>query len=115
MSRIWDDAFADCTSLTEIYALGTEPPACDSLSTFDSGTYVAATLYVPEKSLSAYKSADVWKEFMAIKTSPDATGIGEIVNEENRPDVIYDLQGRRLKAPKRGLNIINGKKVFIGK
>ena len=28
-------------------------------------------------------------------------------------DVIYDLLGRRLKAPQKGINIINGKKVII--
>lgn len=35
------------------------------------------------------------------------------INEEPGKDVIYDLLGHRLDAPKPGLNIINGKKVFI--
>lgn len=31
----------------------------------------------------------------------------------DKNDVIYDLLGRRLKAPQKGINIINGKKVVI--
>ena len=36
-------------------------------------------------------------------------------SSSNAPVVIYNLQGIRLKAPQPGLNIINGKKVFIKK
>lgn len=32
---------------------------------------------------------------------------------DEKADVIYDLLGRRLKAPQKGINIINGKKVII--
>ena len=35
------------------------------------------------------------------------------VDGSNMPVVIYNLQGIRIKAPQPGLNIINGKKVFI--
>ena len=31
----------------------------------------------------------------------------------DKKDVIYDLLGRRLDAPQKGINIINGKKVVI--
>ena len=37
------------------------------------------------------------------------------VDGSNMPVVIYNLQGIRIKAPQPGLNIINGKKVFIKK
>lgn len=39
--------------------------------------------------------------------------IEEITSPTNEPDVIFDLQGRRLSAPVKGLNIINGKKILI--
>ena len=42
----------------------------------------------------------------------DITEITQASNN-NAPIVIYNLQGIRLKAPQPGLNIINGKKVFI--
>lgn len=30
-----------------------------------------------------------------------------------KPAIYYDLNGRRLNAPKKGLNIVNGKKVIF--
>ncbi len=48
----------------------------------------------------------------------DATtnGIGTIEQTaESRTDVIYDLQGRRVKNPVNGIYIVNGKKVVISK
>jgi len=42
------------------------------------------------------------------------TGIEEISTPRtNEPKVIYDLQGRRVTTPQKGLYIINGKKVVI--
>lgn len=43
-----------------------------------------------------------------------STGISEISAESPAANgAIYDLQGRRLAAPARGLNIINGRKVLV--
>ncbi|MBE6304823.1 MAG: hypothetical protein E7082_02715 [Bacteroidales bacterium] len=41
------------------------------------------------------------------------TGIEEINVESDKVQGIYDLQGRRLSAPVKGINIINGKKVLV--
>lgn len=45
-------------------------------------------------------------------TTTGTTGINEL-NAEKAANVIYDLQGRRLAAPVKGLNIINGKKILV--
>lgn len=37
----------------------------------------------------------------------------EVLTDDAKKDVIYDLLGRRLDAPQKGINIINGKKVII--
>ena len=42
-----------------------------------------------------------------------ATAIGDIEAEENGNNAIYDLQGRRVQNPKKGLYIVNGKTVVI--
>lgn len=42
----------------------------------------------------------------------DTTGIQTVINGENTHSVIYDLQGRRVTAPAKGVYIINGKKVI---
>lgn len=41
------------------------------------------------------------------------SSIEEISTPSNEPDVIFDLQGRRLTSPAKGINIINGKKVLV--
>lgn len=41
------------------------------------------------------------------------SGISEIAAEKASANGIYDLQGRKLTAPIKGINIINGKKVLV--
>lgn len=41
------------------------------------------------------------------------TGIESIVDVENKDYTVYDLMGRRVKNPTKGIYIINGKKVFV--
>ncbi len=41
------------------------------------------------------------------------TGIEEVRHQEVDSQPVYDLQGRRLSAPRRGLNIIGGRKVIV--
>lgn len=43
----------------------------------------------------------------------ETTGIESICEEEKADDVCYDLQGRRISRPDKGLYIVNGKKIFI--
>ena len=46
----------------------------------------------------------------------EATGIEmPTVEDVNADAVVYDLQGRRVVNPTKGLYIVNGKKVFINK
>ena len=42
-----------------------------------------------------------------------ADGIGDISAEQDTKPLCYDLLGRRLLRPRRGLNIINGKKIWL--
>ena len=46
----------------------------------------------------------------AIKVS---TGIESIVTDHTDANVIYDLQGRKVVTPGRGIYIVNGKKVIF--
>lgn len=49
---------------------------------------------------------------LLIKQGAVASNV-EVLTDEAKKDVIYDLLGRRLDAPQKGINIINGKKVII--
>lgn len=43
----------------------------------------------------------------------DVTGIEEVVTSTNNADVVYDLTGRRVERPTRGIYVQNGKKVIF--
>ena len=42
-----------------------------------------------------------------------ATGITSVRNKHNEEDFIFNINGQRLNVPKKGFNIINGKKVIV--
>lgn len=48
-----------------------------------------------------------------VAVSSGTTGIATICTEQKADDAVYNLSGQRLAAPRRGLNIIGGKKVVI--
>ena len=41
------------------------------------------------------------------------TGVEEVKGENGKVKAIYDLQGRKVDAPSKGIYIIEGKKVLI--
>lgn len=84
-----------------------------------AGFYHAADATVKVRHNSAYIDITDWNltgentinGFM-FNFGGDTTGIQTVVNGENAHSVIYDLQGRRVTAPAKGVYIINGKKVI---
>lgn len=57
-----------------------------------------------------HKSNIVWMDNPVY----EPTGISGVnINNQDKKDVIYDLQGRRVTAPKKGIYIMNGKKVVV--
>ena len=79
VTEIFYGVFNGCTSLTEINSLNPIPPTISSTTTFDPQHYTTATLNIPEGSLSAYQSADVWKDFQNIQET-DFSGVGEVTD-----------------------------------
>ena len=72
---IGDEAFMDCKGLTKIESLSENPPACrnNAFSGIDTNK---CTLYVPKKSIEAYKEADEWKDFTNIEALAAGTQSG---------------------------------------
>ena len=63
---------------------------------------------------TAWLNEETTSEAKAVKLMFDdgeSTGIDEVNRVESKEEVIYDLQGRRVKNPSKGIYIINGKKV----
>lgn len=53
------------------------------------------------------------REFLGFEVENDVTGINEVKGEKKVVDGIFDLQGRKVVTPSKGLYIMNGKKVVI--
>ena len=91
-----------------------ESPATIKSSTFYN--CYSATLYVPIGTKAAYQAADYWKNFTNI-VEMDFTGIEDIEADGDSfrgvKDAYYDLNGRIVENPVKGIYINNGKKVVL--
>ena len=113
---IGESAFGHCSGLTSVTCLAENVPNT-GYHAFKYVPQSTATLYVPETSLNAYKTADQWKEFGNI-VGIDPTAVEELKSNKNlkanESAPIFDLMGRRLQQkPASGYYIQGGKKYFV--
>ena len=110
----FDGAFNGCTGLKSVISEIQNPPVID-YSTFgssDNTIYSNATLYVPTGTIDVYKSTEGWNNFANIVDS-NPSGIKNVPFNEKKESPAYNLSGRRLNQPQKGINIIDGKKIVI--
>lgn len=116
VTGIEENAFDGCGNLASLTMASPVPPASVYENSFGTINYIYTTLYVPEGSLAAYQTANVWKYFMKIKEY-DPTGIEDVVldtESSNLPN--YNLQGVRMKdvdSLPSGIYIQGGKKFVV--
>ena len=104
VTSIGDGAFTNCNNLKKLVCHATTPPvfADELLGAFVGVNKDACTLYVPQESLDAYKSAAHWKDFFNIATGvKNATKTSSATESER-----YSTDGTRLASPQKGINII---------
>ena len=91
------------------------PPLVDS-DNFSNYNYLFTTLYVPKGTLNAYKTADVWKNFLYMEEY-DVRGIEDVQMDIDIATVpIYNLQGVQMKNTDNlpsGIYIQGGKKKIV--
>ena len=75
-------------------------------SVFDNKTKTECLLYVPKGALVSYLLADVWGDFENI-VEYDVTGIDKVTTSTDAKEISrYSVNGQRLSAPAKGLNIV---------
>lgn len=110
VTSIGNSAFSG-EKITTVISL-IENPFTISSYTFSNNTFQNATLYVPVGTINKYKSTDGWKDFANIKEG-EPSGINVVENTSKHMTTIYDLNGVRQPEPKKGINIVNGKKIVV--
>lgn len=106
MKTIGKEAFSDCANVTKIISHAATPPVCGSQALDDINKWTC-TLYVPDGSVGAYQQADQWKEFLF------TADVKPITVEVDSQAPVYSLSGQRLTAPRKGVNVIGGKKIVV--
>jgi len=98
--EIGDHAFDDC-NLESVISYCETPPTCGDYAFY--GSY-SALLKVPEGSKEDYANAYEWRKFTNIN---EIAGICKANVEENSVEVTrYDIYGRLLTEPTKGINIV---------
>ena len=102
LKSIGDEAFSDCTGMKKLVSKTATPPVCGPQALDDINKW-ECTLYVPQESLDAYKSAAQWKEFFFLET-----GIKNVPNTSSSAteSARYSTDGTRIASPQKGINII---------
>ena len=105
VSQIGEYAF-DGSPLNSITSLNVEPPKCmDPLvfGNYSTNTY-NVLLMIPEGARTAYANADEWCKFINIQ---EIASVEDVELDKNVTELVrYDIYGRVLSAPAKGINIV---------
>ena len=110
IESIGDNAFYDCENLLDIQVASRKAISANE-NIFSEATYNNACLYVPNGRKFAYEKTTPWNRFFI--TEMDFTGINDVITDAKTPKVYYDLNGRIVTNPTKGIYVLNGKKVWV--
>ena len=97
-------AFQRCSNLLSVYV--SWPTPISAYKTFSETNLGKCTLYVPQGKEQDYWLADVWGDFGNI-VEYDPTGIDRVTTSTDAKELSrYSVNGQRLSAPAKGLNIV---------
>lgn len=111
VTSIGELAFYRGFNFSEIKCMAPVPPSWSTSTLvagaglFDDRVYNNATLYVPDASVAAYRTASGWSRFKNIRPLSAAVE-SPTVDESDMPTEYYDLQGRPVSRPTHGITIV---------
>ena len=104
ITRLGEYAFQKSINLTSVYVSWETPISADTA--FDGVDVSKCTLYVPQGAYQDYWLADIWGDFGNI-LEYDVTGVKKVTTSTDAKEVFrYSVNGQRLSAPTKGLNIV---------
>lgn len=105
-------AFENCAFGDSVCVNAIVPPVCHD-SAF-GGYAKDCCIYVPQGTVEAYKSANVWKDFYNIEENPNVSALKSIAETDAPMVPLYDLLGRKVVATRpHGLYVRDGKRMFM--
>ena len=105
-------AFQSCLKLTDVYCYAETVPMTDD-DAFDGSPTGTATLHVPANAVEDYWAAWPWGDFFKEVVALDPDGIVGVKQSDDSNCQYYDLTGRKVSHPQKGIYIRNGKKVVV--
>lgn len=107
IKKIGNKAFTGCYNLKTIINLSIAPQKINII-TFS----LYGTLHVLPGCKAKYEAADYWKNFTIVEDA--TTGINVVEDSSTiSADKIFSISGQQLDKTKKGVNIINGKKILV--
>lgn len=107
------DALLGCENIERINCKCITPPSFVN-QFFTIKQYTETIMVcVPKGTLESYQSADIWMNFWNLQEDYELTKINEVTAKKQNSNLLFDLQGRKLSAPQKGINIVNGKKILV--
>ena len=104
ITKLGDYVFQKCRDLTSVY-VSWQFPIRAGLA-FDRADISKCTLYVPQGTEQDYWLLNVWGDFGNI-VEYDPTGIDKVTTSTDAKELSrYSVNGQRLSAPAKGLNIV---------
>ena len=111
VTSIGNQAFSSCDSLTSVYCKATTPPVLGGTYVFDANSS-SRKIYVPYKSVNAYKSAEYWSEYADAIVGYDFEN-GEILEVPSNNEIWYTTSDGNVVTPYKttvfGANITSNK------
>ena len=104
VKRIGAKAFYGCMNAKIVNSPNPIPPIC-AKDAFEGGTQYAK-LYVPTGAIDDYYIAPGWSKFYNIQEKEFEDGIHELFRSKDAIVDRFDLNGRKLAEPQKGINII---------
>jgi hypothetical protein len=111
VNKILINTFKNCVNLTDVYCKAVNVPNTDA-SAFNGVFFENVTLHVPASAVNSYRSAWPWNNFKEI-VPIDTDAIVGVKLSDDRHAEYYDLTGRKVHQPQKGLYIKNGKKTIV--